>query len=79
MPGKRRRNSMAADSSPASWNAVRIASASASVTRNMLLRWRCALWLVSVVLITLARHRGAAAVFYDATEARLIAEAAPAS
>ncbi len=78
MPGKRRRTSMAADSSPASWNAVRIASASASVTRNMLLRWRCALWPASMVLITLARHQGAAAVFYDVTEVCLIAEATPA-
>jgi hypothetical protein len=35
MPGNRRRNSMAADSSPSCSKAARIAAASASVTRNI--------------------------------------------
>lgn len=39
MPGKRRRSSIAADSSPARSNAARIAAASASVTMNMTRAW----------------------------------------
>jgi hypothetical protein len=38
-PGNRRRNSIAADNSPSSWNAVRMAAASASVTANIAPAW----------------------------------------
>jgi hypothetical protein len=46
-PGNRRRNSIAADSSPSLLKIVRIASASASVTTNIPKAWRCTPQLAS--------------------------------
>ena len=57
MPGKRRRSSIAADSSPSWWKRVRIASASASVTRNIPRAWSVmSTWASGVIPASFERH-----------------------
>jgi hypothetical protein len=51
IPGNRRRSSIAADSSPSSLKMARMASASASVTRNIPKAWWLGAWLASTVSI----------------------------